>query len=151
MPYFDADFGLMVKTSANVPTVDAARQLHFGVQAETTAVDFLTDDLKPRVAPTIYDTTVGMFDAFNVDDVDAILFDLPILLSAMKEGQVADAKIVGQFKTGERYGGILRKGSPNTEIVNRTMREIIDDGTLEQLQKQYFGITTRNAAPFWTA
>jgi polar amino acid transport system substrate-binding protein len=90
-----------------------------------------------------------MFDAFNVGEVDAILFDLPILLSAMKEGQVADAKIVGQFATGEKYGGILPKDSKNTAIVNRTMREIIDDGTLEQLQQQYFGIATRNAAPFW--
>jgi polar amino acid transport system substrate-binding protein len=149
IPYFDADFGLMVKTSTNVANVEAARQLHFGVQAETTAIDFIDDELKPTVESTIYDTTVGMFDAFNVGEVDAILFDLPILLSAMKEGQVADAKIVGQFATGEKYGGILPKGSKNTAIVNRTMREIIDDGTLEQLQQQYFGIATRNAAPFW--
>jgi polar amino acid transport system substrate-binding protein len=149
VPYFDADHGVMVKTDTSVPDAAAVKQLQFGVQAETTAADFLRNELEPTLPPKLYDTTVGMFDAFNTEEVDAILFDLPILLSAMKEGQVADAKIVGQFKTGEKYGGILPKGSPNTEPVNEAMRGMIDDGTIEQLQQQYFGVATRNAAPFW--
>jgi polar amino acid transport system substrate-binding protein len=149
VPYFDADLALMVKTSSTVTNVAAARKLQFGVQAETTAVAFLADEFHPDREPKLYDTTVGMFDAFNTGEVDAILFDLPILLSAMKEGQVADSKIVGQFKTGERYGGVLPKGSPNTTIVNKTMRAMIADGTVEALQQQYFGVATKNAAPFW--
>jgi polar amino acid transport system substrate-binding protein len=150
VPYFDADYGLMVKTSANVPDVAAAKQLQIGVQAETTVFDFVTNELKPSVLPKIYDTTVDMFDAFNTAEVDAIVFDLPILLSAMREGQVADAKIVGQFKTGEKYGGILPKGSANTQPVNELMREMANDGTIERLQQKYFGVATRNAAPFWS-
>jgi polar amino acid transport system substrate-binding protein len=151
IPYFDADHGVMVKTDTSVPNSDAVKNLQFGVQAETTAADFLENELKPTLEPKLYDTTVGMFDAFNTEEVQAILFDLPILLSAMTEGQVADAKIVGQFKTGERYGGILPKGSKNTDAVNRAMREMVDDGTVERLQQDYFGVATRNAAPFWQA
>jgi polar amino acid transport system substrate-binding protein len=149
VPYFDADYAVMVKTSSSVADLDAARQLRFGVQAETTAYDFLRQKVKPTVDPTLYDTTKGMFDAFNTDEVQAILFDLPILLSAITEGQVADAKIVGQFATGDRYGGILPKGSKNTDVINTTMRTMIADGTIEQLQEKYFGVTTKNAAPFW--
>jgi len=149
VPYFDADYGVMVKTSSTVSTVAQARTQQFGVQAETTALDFLETRLRPVKPPKTYDTTQEMFDAFNTGEVDAILFDLPILLSAMKEAQVADAKIVGQLKTGDRYGGALPKGSRNTAIVNRTMLAIISDGTLARLQRQYFGVTTRNAAPFW--
>jgi polar amino acid transport system substrate-binding protein len=150
VPYFDADHGLMVKTSTNVPDLAAAKALVFGEQAETTPFDFVHDQLRPTTDPKVYDTTVEMFDAFNVGEVNAILFDLPILLSAMREGQVADAKIVAQFKTGERYGGILPKDSQNTEPVNRALRSMVEDGTIERLQRQYFGTTTRNAAPFWT-
>jgi polar amino acid transport system substrate-binding protein len=149
VPYFDADYAVMVKTSSNVADLDAARQLHFGVQAETTAYDFLREKVKPAADPMLYDTTKGMFDAFNTDEVQAILFDLPILLSAITEGQVADAKLVGQFATGDRYGGILPKGSKNTDVINTTMRTMIADGTIEQLQQKYFGVTTKNAAPFW--
>jgi polar amino acid transport system substrate-binding protein len=148
VPYFDADFGVMVKTSANV-TESKVRSLEYGIQAETTAFDFVEDRIRPTEPVEPYDTTVAMFDAFNTGEVDAIVFDLPILLSAMSEGQVADAKIVGQYRTGERYGGILPKGSPNTDIVNRTLREMHDDGTVERLQQDYFGVATRRAAPFW--
>jgi polar amino acid transport system substrate-binding protein len=149
VPYFDADYAVMVKTSSTVADLEAARRLQFGVQAETTTLDFLREKVRPVAEPKLYDTTKAMFDAFNTDEVQAILFDLPILLSAMKEGQVADAKIVGQFATGDRYGGILPKGSPNTDAINTTMRTMIADGTIERLQEQYFGVTTKNAAPFW--
>jgi polar amino acid transport system substrate-binding protein len=149
VPYFDADYAVMVKTSSTAADLKAVRQLQFGVQAETTTLDFLREKVRPASEPELYDTTKGMFDAFNTDEVQAILFDLPILLSAMKEGQVADAKIIGQFATGDRYAGILPKGSKNTDIVNKTMRTMIADGTIERLQAKYFGVATKNAAPFW--
>jgi polar amino acid transport system substrate-binding protein len=150
VPYLDADYGVMVKTSSTVTTVADARRLKFGVQAETTALDFLTERLHPAQPPVQFDRTTEMFDAFNTGEVDAILFDLPILLSAMTQGQVADAKIVGQFSNGDRYGAVLPKGSKNTAIVDKTMRTMEADGTMEKLQKRYFGVTTKNAAPFWT-
>jgi polar amino acid transport system substrate-binding protein len=149
IPYFDSDYAVMVKTSSRISTAAEARTQQFGVQAETTALDFLVDKLKPTRVPKQYDTTQQMFDAFNTGEVDAILFDLPILLSAMKEAQVADSKIVGQFKTGDQYGGALPKGSKNTAVVNRIMRAMLADGTIAHLQQRYFGVTTRNAAPFW--
>jgi polar amino acid transport system substrate-binding protein len=149
VPYFDADYAVMVKTASTAADLEAVRQLQFGVQAETTAFDFLREKVKPMADAKLYDTTKGMFDAFNTDEVQAILFDLPILLSAITEGQVADAKIIGQFATGDRYGGILPKGSKNTATINKTMRTMIADGTIEQLQERYFGVTTKHAAPFW--
>jgi polar amino acid transport system substrate-binding protein len=150
VPYLDADYGVMVKTSSNITDVANARHLRFGVQAETTALDFIEQQLHPDQPPVQFDRTTEMFDAFNTDEVDAILFDLPILLSAMTQGQVADAKIVGQFSNGDRYGAVLPKGSKNTAIVDKTMRNMEADGTMEALQKRYFGVTTKNAAPFWT-
>lgn len=149
VPYFDADYAVMVKTSSTAADLNAVRQLQFGVQAETTALDFLHDKVKPATDAKLYDTTQDMFDGFNTGEVDAILFDLPILLSAITEGQVADAKIIGQFASGDRYGGILPKGSKNTDIVNQTMRTMIADGTIQELQEKYFGVATKNAAPFW--
>jgi polar amino acid transport system substrate-binding protein len=151
IPYFDADYAVMVKTSSTVHDVTGARNLRFGEQAETTPLTFLEQDVRPTRDPKLYDTTKEMFDAFNTGEVDAILFDLPILLSAIKEAQVADAKIVGQFRTGEQYGAVLPKGSPNTGVVNTTMQKMQRDGTLEHLEEKYFGVATRNAAPLWTA
>jgi polar amino acid transport system substrate-binding protein len=149
-PYFDSDQGLMVRTATTVADVEAAKKLRFGVQTETTGLDFLNDTLKPEQETRVYDTTVDMFNALAANDIDAILFDVPILLGAQKGGQISDAKIVAQFKTGEKYGAILPKGSKNTAAVNEAIQAIIDDGTLAKLQQQYFGVATGDAAPFWT-
>ncbi len=150
-PYFDSDQGVMTLTGTDVADVAAARQLQFGVQTETTGLDFLNDTLKPDKETRVYDTTVDMFNALAAGDIDAILFDVPILLGAVKGGQISDTKIVAQFKTGEQYGGILPKDSANTTAVNEAMQAIIDDGTLAELQAKYFGVATEDAAPFWEA
>ena len=150
-PYFDSDQGLLTLTGTDVADVAAAKALQFGVQTETTGLDFLNDTLQPDKETRVYDTTVDMFNALAAGDVDAILFDVPILLGAIKGGQVSDAKIVAQFKTGEQYGGILPKDSANTAAVNAAMQAIIDDGTLAELQEKYFGVPTADAAPFWEA
>lgn len=148
-PYFDSDQGVMVRTATEVADVEAARKLQFGVQTETTGLDFLNDTLKPEKESRVYDTTVDMFNALAAEDIDAILFDVPILLGALKGGQISDAEIVAQFRTGEKYGAILPKGSENTAAVNDAIQSIIDDGTLAELQEQYFGVATGDVAPFW--
>jgi polar amino acid transport system substrate-binding protein len=150
-PYFDSDQGLMTLTGTDVADVAAAKGLQFGVQTETTGLDFLNDTLQPASDARVYDTTVDMFNALAAGDIDAILFDVPILLGAIKGGQISDAKIVAQFKTGEQYGAILPKDSANTAAVNAAMQAIIDDGTLASLQEKYFGVPTEDAAPFWEA
>lgn len=150
-PYFDSDQGLLTLNSTEIADVTAAKALQFGVQTETTGLDFLNDTLQPEQETRVYDTTVDMFNALAAGDVDAILFDVPILLGAINGGQVSDAKLVAQFKTGEQYGAILPKDSDNTAAVNAAMQSIIDDGTLAALQEKYFGVPTADAAPFWEA
>jgi polar amino acid transport system substrate-binding protein len=147
-PYFDSDQGLMVKTGTKVPDVAAAKKLRYGVQTETTGLDFLNSTLKPDQETRVYDTTVDMFNALAAGDVDAILFDVPILLGAIKGGQVQDAEIVAQFESGEKYGAAMAKGSPNTAAVNKVMQELIDDGTVAKLQAKFFGVATADVAPF---
>jgi polar amino acid transport system substrate-binding protein len=149
VPYFDSDQGLMVRKGESVPDVAAAKKLQLGVQAETTGLDFINDTLQPDKDPQIYDTTVDMFNALSAGDVDGILFDVPILLGAIKGGQVHDAELIAQFKTGEKYGGILPKDSENTAAVNKALQAMTDDGTIGKLQTKYFGVPTTNAAPFW--
>jgi polar amino acid transport system substrate-binding protein len=149
--YFDSDQALMVAEGTTVADVEAAKQLQFGVQSETTGFTFLEEQLQPDQEVQVYDTTVDMFNALSAGDVDAILFDLPILLGAIEGGQApAGAEIVAQFETGEEYGAVLPKDSPNTEAVTEVMQEMIDDGTVEELQAEYFGVATEDAAPFWT-
>lgn len=45
--------------------------------------------------------------------------------------------MVGQYKTGETYGGIMQKGNANNEAVSKIIQSMIDDGTLAKLGGKY--------------
>jgi polar amino acid transport system substrate-binding protein len=138
-PYFAADQGVLVKKGTAVATGADAKKLRWGVQANTTAASFLTDTLKPDSEAQAYEKTVDMFAAFNAGQIDAAMLDTPILLGAVKENQVRDAEVVGQFKTGEEYGGVVEKDSPNLETFNQVIRALKTEGFISQLFTKYFG------------
>jgi ABC-type amino acid transport substrate-binding protein len=67
-----------------------------------------------------------------------VLLDTPIVLGAVEAGQVGDAEVVGQFKTGEVYGAVVNRGSKNLDAFNQVIRAMKADGTRDRLFKQYF-------------
>jgi len=138
-PYFAADQGILVKKGTAVASVDAAKKLKWGAQANTTGASYLADTLKPASEAKLYEKTVDMFTAFNAGQISAVLLDTPILLGAVKNNQVRDAEVVGQFKTGEQYGGVLKKNSPNLGAFNQVIRTLKSEGFITQLYTKYFG------------
>jgi polar amino acid transport system substrate-binding protein len=138
-PYFEADQGVLVKKGTAVGSVDDAKKLRWGAQANTTGASYLADTLKPASEAKLYEKTVDMFTAFNARQINAVLLDTPILLGAVKNNQVRDAEVVGQFKTGEQYGGVLKKDSPNVEAFNQVIKDLKSDGFISRLYSKYFG------------
>lgn len=138
-PYFAADQGILVKTGTTVATAEDARKLRFGAQTNTTGASYLADTLKPATEAQLYEKTVDMFAAFNAGQIDAAVLDTPILLGAVKNNQVQGATVVGQFKTGEEYGGVLAKGSPNTAKFSEVIKTLKTEGFISQLFDKYFG------------
>jgi polar amino acid transport system substrate-binding protein len=77
-----------------------------------------------------------MFAALQAKQVDAVMIDTSIVLQ-----QAADSdgkfEVVGQFKSGEEYGGILPKGSKLVKSVNKAIAQLKSDGTLSELADKY--------------
>jgi len=138
-PYFNADQGVLVKKGTTVGSVDDAKKLRWGAQGNTTGASYLSDTLKPATEAKVYEKTVDMFAAFNAGQIDAAMLDTPILLGAVKSNQVKDAEVAGQFKTGEQYGGVLEKGSPNLAKFNEVIKALKTEGFISQLFDKYFG------------
>jgi polar amino acid transport system substrate-binding protein len=67
-----------------------------------------------------------------------VLLDTPIVLGAVEAGQVGDAEVVGQFKTGEVYGAVLNRDSKNLETFNQVITQMKEDGTRDKLFQKYF-------------
>jgi polar amino acid transport system substrate-binding protein len=138
-PYFEANQGILAKKGTTVSSMADAKRLHWGAQTNTTGAAYIADTIKPSSQPKIYNTTVDAFTALNAGQIDAVLLDTPIVLGAVKAGQIKDGAVVAQFKTGEEYGAVLNKGSPNVAAINQVISTLKSEGFTDQLFKKYFG------------
>jgi polar amino acid transport system substrate-binding protein len=136
--YFDSNQGVLAKKGVAVNSLADAKTLKWGAQLNTTGASYIADTIKPATEARIFDRTVDAFAALNAGQINAILLDTPIVLGAVEEGQVRDAEVVGQFKTGEVYAAVLNRGSGNLEAFNTVIRQLKSEGFVEQLYKKYF-------------
>jgi polar amino acid transport system substrate-binding protein len=121
-----------------VASVDDAKKLQSGAQLNTIGATFLADKIQPAKETRIFDKTVDVFATLNAGQIDAVMLDTPIVLGAVEEKQVKDAEVVGQFKTGEVYGAVVSRGSPNLDAFNTTIKAMKDDGFRDKLFQKYF-------------
>lgn len=135
--YFASDQGIMVRKGTKV-TAANARNLQWGVQRATTAQFFLKEELKPKDKPRTYKQTVDLFAALRAKQIDAVLLDTAIVLEQASKSK-GTLKVVGQFATGEEYGGILVKGSDLLDDINGVIEELDAEGVLDELSEKYLG------------
>ena len=137
-PYFDSNQGILARKGVTVNSLADAKNLKWGAQLNTTGISYITNTIQPATEAQVFDRTVDAFQALNAGQIDAVLLDTPIVLGAVDEGQVRNAEVVGQFKTGEVYGAVLNRGSPNLEAFNTVIRQLKSEGFVDQLYKKYF-------------
>ena len=85
----------------------------------------------------LFDRTVDAFAAFNAGQIDAVLLHTPTVLGAVEAKQVRNAEVVGEFKTGEAYGGVVNRDSKNLEAFNQVIRTLKSEGFRDQLFEKY--------------
>jgi polar amino acid transport system substrate-binding protein len=137
-PYFDANQGSLVKKGTKVASLDEAKGLKWGAQVQTTGAAYISDTIKPTTEARLYDRTVDAFAALSAGQIQAVLLDTPIVLGAVKEKQIPDGEVVGQFKTGEQYGAVVNKGSPNLNAFNQVIKTLKSEGYIDTLLQKYF-------------
>jgi polar amino acid transport system substrate-binding protein len=137
-PYFDANQGILVKKGTKVGSLAEAKNIKWGAQVQTTGALFIENTIKPTSEARLFDRTVDAFAALAAGQIQAVMLDTPIVLGAVKEKQVPDAEVVGQFKTGEQYGAVVNRGSPNVEAFNTVLKTLKSEGFIDQLLKKYF-------------
>jgi polar amino acid transport system substrate-binding protein len=137
-PYFEANQGILARQGVTVGSLADAKNIKWGAQLNTTAVSYISDTIQPTTEARIFDRTVDAFQALNAGQIDAVLLDVPIVLGAVEEKQVRNAEVIGQFKTGEQYGAVVNRGSPNLEAFNQVIRTLKSEGFVDQLLQKYF-------------
>jgi polar amino acid transport system substrate-binding protein len=74
-----------------------------------------------------------------------------VLAEAKQTG--GQLEVVGQYETGEKYGAIYPQGSANEAEFDKGIETMLNDGTLDQLSKDYLGPAfggDPTQVPIWT-
>jgi polar amino acid transport system substrate-binding protein len=133
-PYFSSDMGVIA--SANVAVDEKSiKTVKVGIQQGTTGATFAQETLGLKDAQ-VFSDQAEMFAALRAGQVDAAITDTSITLAEEKAAE-GKSKVVGQYKTGETYGGIMQKGNANNEAVSNIIKAIVDDGTMAKLSGKY--------------
>lgn len=82
----------------------------------------------------------ALIEAFERDEIDAVVFDAPILAYyATNEGR-GKARLVGKIFVPENYGVALPSGSPLAEPINQSLLKLREDGTYAAIYRKWFGV-----------
>ncbi len=135
IPYFASDQGVLVRTGTRVDSA-AMRHFRIGVQGATTSGDFATEKIKSTQPLRVYPGLAAAYAALASGQIDAVLYDTAEVLgqAAASHGTMT---VAAQYSTGESYGAIFPKGSPNETTLNRIIQSLKNDGTLTALSAQY--------------
>ncbi|MEO0358418.1 MAG: transporter substrate-binding domain-containing protein, partial [Pseudomonadota bacterium] len=80
-----------------------------------------------------------MLDAYEREDVDAIVFDAPILAYYVNQGPVRPSTFVGRSFLPENYGIALTSGSDLAEPINQSLLRLRESGEYASLIRKWFG------------
>ncbi|WP_245446274.1 ABC transporter substrate-binding protein [Metarhizobium album] len=133
-PYFNSDIGILVKKGT---AVDAAAMKTFrvGVLQGSTGAKYVADEVKPAELRE-YPENPAILAALMAGQIDAAVNDTAILLGLASKSNGA-LEVVGQYSTGETYGSILPKDSPNKEAIDQAIEDMRKDGTLDKMASTY--------------
>jgi polar amino acid transport system substrate-binding protein len=135
VPYFNSDIGVLVKKGTKVDAT-TIKSMRLGVYQGTTGADFVANVLKPEKQVSVYPNVPTLIAGLMAGQIDAVLDDTAGVLGQATKSNGA-LEVVGQYKTGEVYGAIYPKGSPNEAVFDKVIQSLKDDGTLQKLSAKY--------------
>lgn len=148
--YFASNLGVATKAGSDV-TAANLRDKKIGVLQGNLGADWVVNTLKPNVEVSQYQAQTEMVAALMAGQVDAIMTDTTLLLTATA-GTNGALTVAGQFDTGWGNNVITPKGSANTAAVDAAVGAMAADGTLNSLSASYltplFGMDP-GAVPVW--
>jgi polar amino acid transport system substrate-binding protein len=102
----------------------------------TTSATYLSS---VHIAAVEVDTIEDAYPLLESEEVDAIVYDSPVLRNFASSSGRGKVRVVGPLFQREDYGIAMIDGSPHRRIINRSLLGLIEDGTYNQLRTRWFG------------
>ena len=147
-PYLNSNQGLVTKLGSEFDGLDEDALLEalnkpecqVSAQSGTTGGDWIQENL-PNCTYVPLDDPIQSMTGVSSGLYSACVSDLPVVSNLCAESYT-DLTVSLQIPTGEEYGIVVSKDSPNlTAAINEALQAIKDDGTMEELQVTWFGQT----------
>ena len=134
-PYFNSDQAVRVKKGTKVDS-ENIRKLRLAARQGSTTLQYVMEHIKPVEHPKVYAENSAMYAALAANQVDAVLYDTPNVMARAKQSN-GMLEVAGRYNTGEQWGGIVNKDSPNLAVFNKLIADFKKDGTFERLSNKY--------------
>jgi len=143
-PYYSTNqaiVGYADSAAVGATTVEALKELKFGVQSGTTSLQFLVDNIAPTTDPYVYDDNAAAKAALEAKQIDAIVVDLPtaLYISAV---EIEGSTVIGQFPASDgmapdQFGLVFDLDNPLVDCVNVALQSIKDSGELATIEQTW--------------
>ncbi len=141
IPYYTASQAVLVADGSDLEGIVSLDQLGdatIGVEAGSTSFDAVTEQIEQSAGLRVLDTSDDVVSALKAGEVDAVVVDLPTAIY-LRDVELPGSSVAGQFYApgGDEWGAVLAKGSELTECVDFALQNMIDDGTLDEVTRQW--------------
>jgi polar amino acid transport system substrate-binding protein len=134
--YFKSNQAALVKKGIKLASLDDARKLQWIVTRDSSGQFYMDTTIKPEKKPLVVKDPTAANLSLRAGHADAVITDVAIAEDLAKKN--SEAEIAGQFETGEDYGIVLPKDSPNTAAVTALVDQLRGDGFFDTLYQKYF-------------
>jgi len=144
--YYDVAQAIVTTTKSKIAKAKSIADLvnaKLGAQVGTTSYSTITDIVKPKVKPSVFDTNDVATQALINGQIDGLVVDLPTAFY-ISDAELKNGLIVGQFAPeagSDQFGLVLTKGSALTNTVSAAVDALRANGTLKAIAAKWLGGT----------
>ena len=141
-PYYEVEQALVGRADGAIAGATSLADLEnakLGAAIGTTSLDYIENFIEPGTPALVFDDNAAAKAAFDANQVDGIVFDLPTAYY-ITTVEIPDSKIVGvlpQQGAAETLGFLFETGSTLVPCVNEALAALREDGTLDALQEEW--------------
>jgi polar amino acid transport system substrate-binding protein len=140
VPYLKVDQGVLLSQSVGgTPprTTAGLRGLRICALAKSTGAEVVTGRIKPTRPARLIGNVPSLLLDVQTGKCDAVVYDAPVLATLKARAPLRYGALAGVIRTAEQYGIALPKGSALLPSVNAALTSMVNDGTIERLQRKW--------------
>lgn len=143
-PYLKAAPTVLVRSGTEVPDLESAQKLRWGVVRATTFVEAIANSISPETPTRLFDGQRQVLNALEAGKIDATMFDLPLAVATARLSR-GRLEAVAQLPQPEALSVALPKGSSNQQAIDSAIRAFTANGTIERLLNRWVGADAADA------